>query len=106
VRKPAPWSELSWEAAADAAIAEEAAQLAANPVLAKEKRRARQVCNCNTVDVGTIEDAIREDRLASVAEVTARTNAGSGCGSCGGKIVDILTRLNSPADNRPAAASA
>jgi nitrogenase molybdenum-cofactor synthesis protein NifE len=106
VRKPAPWTEVSWEAAADAAIAEEAAQLAANPALAEEKRRAVQVCNCKVVDIGTIEDAIRENRLASVAEVTARTNAGGGCGSCGGQIADILTRLNSPADICPAAAAA
>jgi nitrogenase molybdenum-cofactor synthesis protein NifE len=106
VRKPAPWAEVSWEAAADAAIAQEAAQLAAKPALAEEKRRGRQVCNCKAVDIGTIEDAIRQDRLASVAEVTARTNAGGGCGSCGGKIADILAHLNSPADLRPAAAAA
>ena len=102
VRKPAPWAEVSWQAAADLAIAQEAVELATNPALAEERRRARQVCNCKVVDIGTIEDAIREDRLASIAEVTARTNAGGGCGSCGGKIADILARVNTP----PAAAAA
>jgi nitrogenase molybdenum-cofactor synthesis protein NifE len=106
VRKPAPWSEVTWEEVADAAIAEEAAQLAANPELAEEKRRAVRVCNCKTVDVGTIEDAIREHRLANVTDVTDRTAAGGGCGSCGEKIADILARVKVPVGVEAAAASA
>jgi nitrogenase molybdenum-cofactor synthesis protein NifE len=97
VRKPAPWAGKTWEQAADAAIAREAAEIAANPELAEAKRRSERVCNCKTIDVGAIEDAIRGERLESVEKVTAFTHAGSGCGSCAGKIASILSRMNAPA---------
>ena len=92
VRRPAPWDETTWEELADAAIAKEAAELAANPVLAEEKRRGEKVCNCKSIDTGTIEDAIREHKLTSIALVTERTHAGAGCGGCSSKIASLLAR--------------
>jgi nitrite reductase (NADH) large subunit len=41
-----------------------------------------QVCSCNNVTRGAICRAVREDGLASVAEVKACTRAGTGCGGC------------------------
>ena len=34
-------------------------RLAADPVAAEAARRAKKICNCKTVDLGTIEDAIK-----------------------------------------------
>ncbi|MBI4724885.1 MAG: nitrogenase iron-molybdenum cofactor biosynthesis protein NifE, partial [Rhodomicrobium sp.] len=102
VRIPAPWDEVSWEELADKANAEEAAALAANPEAAREAERKKQICNCKGVDAGTIEDAIRAEKLTSVAEVTASTHAAGGCGSCGERIAAMLERIN--ATEIPAAA--
>jgi nitrogenase molybdenum-cofactor synthesis protein NifE len=90
VRRPAPWEEIAWEQTADAAIAsEDAIALAAPP--------AGRVCQCNTVDRATIEAAIRKYQLTTVAQVTARSGAGGGCGGCGDDIAAILSAL-SPAE--------
>jgi nitrogenase molybdenum-cofactor synthesis protein NifE len=97
VRRPAPWDAVTWEERADAAIAEEAAALAANPELAEQKRRAEKICNCKSVDTGAIEDAIRDHKLTSIERVTAHTHAGGGCGSCSGKIASILARTHAAA---------
>ena len=94
VRMPAPWDEVSWEQLADKANAEEAAALAANPEAAREAERKKRICNCNGIDAGTIEDAIRANNLTSVAEVTARTHAAGGCGSCSVHIAAMLQRIN------------
>jgi nitrogenase molybdenum-cofactor synthesis protein NifE len=94
VRKRAPWEETTWEEAADAAIAAEAAALAADPELAKQQRRAGAVCKCKSVNRGTIEDAILEQHLTTVEAVSAATHAGTGCGSCAGKITNILERID------------
>jgi nitrogenase molybdenum-cofactor synthesis protein NifE len=93
VRKPAPWAEVTWEEAADAAIAKEAAELTADPVRAEAARRAERVCSCKIVDVGAIEDAIREHNLSSVESITRLTHAGGGCGSCADKVAAILARV-------------
>lgn len=90
VRLKAPWEETTWEDVADAAIAAEAAALLADPVLARENRRSTAVCKCKTVNRGQIEDAIAEKALNSVAEVAEATLAGTGCGSCLGKLGKIL----------------
>ena len=97
VRTPAPWDEVSWEERAEEANAEEAAALAANPAAAGEARRAALICNCKGIDTGTIEDAIRAENLTSVAEVTARTHAASGCGSCGERVAAVLHWINGEA---------
>ncbi len=94
VRKRAPWEAQTWEDAADAAIAKEAATAAADPASAREKRRARQVCDCNGVARGTIEDAIVEHGLTTVEGISDRTQAGTGCGSCTGKLAKILETMD------------
>jgi nitrogenase molybdenum-cofactor synthesis protein NifE len=90
VRKRAPWEESTWEEVADSAIAAEAAALAADPAPAREKRRATPVCNCKSVARGAVEDAIVEHGLTAVEAVSEKTLAGTGCGSCRGKLGKIL----------------
>jgi len=48
------------------------------------------VCTCFGVTDSTIEDLIQGGMALSVDEISARTNAGSGCGSCRLVIQDIL----------------
>ena len=103
VRRPAPWDETTWEEVADAAIAKEAAELAANPELAEQKRRAQNVCNCKAIDTGTIEDAIRAHKLTTVERITEHTHAGGGCGKCAGSIASILARVSETASVTEAA---
>ena len=103
VRRPAPWDETTWEEVADAAIAKEAAELAANPELAEQKRRAQNVCNCKAIDTGTIEDAIRDHKLTTVERITEHTHAGGGCGKCAGSIASILARVSETASVTEAA---
>ncbi|SMF97719.1 nitrogenase molybdenum-cofactor synthesis protein NifE [Methylomagnum ishizawai] len=108
VRKPAPWEETTWEQRADAAIAAEAAALAADPEKAREHRRATAVCKCKSVNRGAIEDAILTQSLATVEAVVAATQAGTGCGSCSGKIANILERIDAwapPANSTQQAAA-
>ncbi|MGJ0506878.1 MAG: nitrogenase iron-molybdenum cofactor biosynthesis protein NifE [Methylocystis sp.] len=89
VRRPAPWDEKSWEDRAAEAIAAEAAALAADPVAAEAARRDKNVCSCNLVTVGAIEDAIQHG-ADSVAAVGKATSAGTGCGGCQDRIAAIL----------------
>ncbi|HVZ52564.1 MAG TPA: nitrogenase iron-molybdenum cofactor biosynthesis protein NifE [Pseudolabrys sp.] len=91
VRRPAPWTETTWEARADAANALEAAQLAESQGPDAE-RRARRICNCRNVNAGAIEDTVRAHALTTVAQVTERIGAGGGCGGCSERISDILAR--------------
>jgi nitrogenase molybdenum-cofactor synthesis protein NifE len=92
VRKPAPWDRPgeSWQAKALAQMDAEAAVLAADPVAAEAARRAKKVCQCKSVDVGTIEDAIRAHGLSTVEGVRTHTNASGGCGACAIRIEEIL----------------
>lgn len=102
VRRRAPWEEQTWEEVADTAIAAEAAALAANPELAREKRRSAPVCKCKSVNRGAIEDAILEFGLATVEAIGEKTFAGTGCGSCQGKLANILERRGEWAPTVPA----
>jgi nitrogenase molybdenum-cofactor synthesis protein NifE len=86
VRQAAPWDEITWEQRADAAIAEGAA-------LEMQTLPASRVCQCNTVDRETIENAIRKHSLTTVAQVAARSGAGAGCGGCGDDIAAILAEM-------------
>jgi nitrogenase molybdenum-cofactor synthesis protein NifE len=92
VRKPAPWAKAgeSWQEKALAQIAEEEAELAADPVKAEAARRAKPVCVCKSVSLGAIEDAIRDFGLTTVAGVKEKTNASGGCGACAIRIEEIL----------------
>ena len=94
VRKRAPWEEQTWEEAADAAIAAEAAALAADPALARQKRRSTPVCKCKSVNRGAIEDAIVEHGLTTAEAISEKTQAGTGCGSCVGKLGKILETMD------------
>jgi nitrogenase molybdenum-cofactor synthesis protein NifE len=95
VRKPAPWDNPAnnWQAKAIAQLEAEAAALAANPELAEKTRRAKKICNCKSVDLGTIEDAIAAHALATVEGVKEKTNASGGCGACAVRIEEILANI-------------
>ncbi|QRG07606.1 nitrogenase iron-molybdenum cofactor biosynthesis protein NifE [Xanthobacter dioxanivorans] len=95
VRKPAPWDNPAnnWQNRAIAQMEAEAAALAADPVAAEKARRAKKICNCKSVDLGTIEDAIKAHGLTTVEGVKAHTNASGGCGACSGRIEEIFEAL-------------
>lgn len=48
------------------------------------------ICGCNGVSKGTIVNAITEQGLTSVADVTRVTKAGNSCGKCKGQIAELL----------------
>ncbi len=104
LRQPAPWenSAKNRQAKAMAQMAAEAAALAADPQAAEAARRARKICNCKTVDLGTIEDAIKSYGLTTVADVKAHTEASGGCGFCSVRIEDILAAMPAAAISNPA----
>ncbi|MFB9267609.1 nitrogenase iron-molybdenum cofactor biosynthesis protein NifE [Bradyrhizobium erythrophlei] len=88
LRRPAPWNVLA------KAIAQhrQATEIASD--LAGASHRAKKICFCNAVDLGTIEDAIRSHGLTSVEAVRQHTNAVGGC--CKRRIEGILAS-SSPA---------
>ena len=92
LRRPAPWEQpaKNWQAKAIAQMDAEAAALAADPAAAEKARRAKKICHCKTVDLGTIEDAISAHALTTTDGVKQHTNASGGCGACAGRIEDIL----------------
>ena len=100
LRKRAPWESASttWQAKAIAQANAEAAALAADPVAAEAVRRAKKICHCKSVDLGTIEGAIKAHALTDVAGVRTHTNASGGCGACAGRVEDILARVSAPAE--------
>ncbi|VIO68659.1 Nitrogenase molybdenum-iron protein alpha chain [Bradyrhizobium ivorense] len=85
LRRPAPWEAL---AKAMMQMQSPVAAIAHDPALAEAARRARKICFCNTVDLGTIEDAIYTHDLRSVEAVRDHTNAVGGC--CRRRIEDVL----------------
>lgn len=95
VRRPAPWQDPNdtWQARAIAAAEAEEARISADPVLVEERRRKTKICTCKNVDLGTIEDAIADLGLSTVAEVRDHTNASGGCSSCSVRIEEILEDL-------------
>ncbi len=60
------------------------------------------VCECFGVTDREIERAIRENHLTTVEEVTNYTKAGGGCGGCHESIQEILDRVRSEAEAKPA----
>ncbi|WP_315785962.1 MULTISPECIES: nitrogenase iron-molybdenum cofactor biosynthesis protein NifE [unclassified Bradyrhizobium] len=100
LRKRAPWETANnnWQARAIAQANAEAAALAADPVAAEAARRAKKICHCKSVDLGTIEDAIKTHGLSDVAGVRTHTNASGGCGACAGRVEDILAAQKAPAE--------
>jgi nitrogenase molybdenum-cofactor synthesis protein NifE len=104
LRQPAPWDDAAknWQATAMAQMDAEAAQLAADPQAAEAARRARKICNCKTVDLGTIEDAIKANALTTIEQVRRHTEASGGCGFCAVRLEDILAALPAAAGSSPA----
>ncbi len=56
---------------------------------------AKIICECFGVTDKEIEQAIRENNLNSVEEVTNYTKAGGGCGGCHDEIQKIIDRVRS-----------
>ena len=104
VRKPAPWEDVTnnWQAKAIKQIEAEAAELAKDPVAAEKARRSKKICNCKSVELGTIEDAIKAHALTTVEGVKKHTNASGGCGSCAGRIEDIFAAMTAANGTQPA----
>ena len=98
LRKPAPWDDagVNWQTKAMAQMDAQAAEIAADPVRAEEVRRAKKICFCKTVDLGSIEDAIAAHGLSTVDGVKEHTNASGGCGACKGRVEDILAAHKAP----------
>ncbi|MDR2945139.1 MAG: Fe-S cluster assembly protein NifU [Candidatus Adiutrix sp.] len=63
------------------------------------------VCECFGVTEKEIERVIRENRLATVEDVTAYTKAGGGCGRCVPEIEKILQRVLNEGQPAPAKAA-
>ncbi len=61
-----------------------------------------QVCNCNGVCKGEILGAVTEGGCATPREVMARTRAGTGCGSCKGLVVELVTTAAGGLADEPA----
>ncbi|MBI5260296.1 MAG: nitrogenase iron-molybdenum cofactor biosynthesis protein NifE [Bradyrhizobium sp.] len=97
LRLPAPWESKSdnWQTRALAQMDAQAAELAANP---EQARRANKICHCRTVDLGTIEDAIKAHGLTTVDGVKEHTNASGGCGACKLRIEDVLAATSGAPD--------
>ncbi|SFJ62218.1 nitrogenase iron-molybdenum cofactor biosynthesis protein NifE [Bradyrhizobium sp. Gha] len=96
LRRPAPWEAL---AKAREQMQSPMVAVAPDPAHAEAARRRRKVCECNSVDLGTIEDAICTHGLRSVAAVRKYTNPVGGC--CQKRIERIL--VSEPSDMRQAA---
>ena len=95
VRRPAPWEREgeNWRERAMRQMEAEAAALAADPVAAEAARRAKKICNCKSVDLGTIEDAIKAHTLTGVDGVREYTHASGGCGACSQRIEEIFADI-------------
>ena len=52
-----------------------------------------QVCSCENVTRGTIEQAVLDHDLTEVADVARSTRAGTGCGGCKPLVSDLLVYL-------------
>jgi NifU-like protein len=63
----------------------------------KKKEAGKIVCECFGVTDLEIEQAIRENNLATVEDVTNYTKAGGGCESCHETIEEIIERVRAEA---------
>ncbi|OCK53925.1 nitrogenase iron-molybdenum cofactor biosynthesis protein NifE [Bradyrhizobium sp. LMTR 3] len=97
LRRPVPWEEVAKnrQTKGMAQMDAQAAEVAADP---ETTRRAKKVCFCKEVDLGTLEDAIRSHGLTSVEAVRQHTDAFGGC--CKRRIEDILAKM--PVSSPPA----
>ncbi|MCX5853541.1 MAG: Fe-S cluster assembly protein NifU [Deltaproteobacteria bacterium] len=65
--------------------------------ISSKEQTAQIVCECFGVPDREIEQAIRENNLSTVEEVTNYTKAGGGCGGCHDAIRQIIDRVRSGA---------
>ncbi|MFH1070695.1 MAG: Fe-S cluster assembly protein NifU [Candidatus Glassbacteria bacterium] len=65
----------------------------------QKKLEGRVVCVCFGVTEKKIRQAIRDNKLTSVEQVTNYTKAGGGCGGCVGEIQDILDQMLADRDS-------
>lgn len=59
------------------------------------------VCECFGVTDKQIEEAVRENKLTTVEEVTNYTKAGGGCETCHEKVREIIDQVRSSEDEAP-----
>ena len=59
-------------------------------IRAEEEKREKIVCTCFGITENIIWDAIKQNGLKTVEEVTNYTKAGGACGKCKGLIKDII----------------
>lgn len=70
----------------------------------EKKAEGQIVCECFGVTDKEIEQAVRENHLATVEDVTNYTKAGGGCGHCHEAIEEIIARVRNEVRERPAPA--
>ncbi len=90
LRRPVPWEKApkNRQTKTITQMGGQAAEIAADP---PTMRRAKKVCFCKEVDLGTLEDAIRSHGLTSVEAVRQHTDAFGGC--CKRRIEDVLATI-------------
>jgi NifU-like protein len=69
--------------------------------IASKEQEAKIICECFGVTDREIEQAVRENNLSTVEEVTNYTKAGGGCGGCHDAIRQIIEKIR--AEARPVA---
>ena len=70
--------------------------------LRNEPEKAEKiVCTCFGITENTIWDAIKENGIKTVDEVTAYTNAGGACGKCRDLIQDIINTYYAKEESKP-----
>jgi assimilatory nitrate reductase catalytic subunit len=73
--------------------------VAARPGSASEPAdRDRSICSCFAVGLRALHDAIRNQRLTSVAEIGTSLRAGTNCGSCVPELKEILRQVQADAE--------
>ncbi len=60
-------------------------------------KHGKVVCTCFNVTEAEIEQAVKENGLATIEDVTNFTKAGGACGGCHGEIQAIIDRINGAA---------
>ncbi len=58
-----------------------------------------EICGCNGVCKGAIVDAIAEHKLTTLDQVRQRTKASASCGSCTGRVEELLAKTAGAAYN-------
>ena len=68
--------------------------------LRNEKKEEKIVCTCFNVTENLIWDAIKQNGLKTVEEITNYTKAGGACGKCKGLIQDIIDTYYKKEENK------